>query len=310
MLDTPSWAARHNYFWHSNPRSKDRAKAYFDKAIIRPRLKRAWAIYEDQGSLVEKRAEAWDTIVNFDQRYNGGDNANMKAGRTVQWATDSILLEKKDPVKIFDDALDSFRSYSPRDWDDGTDKAKAVQYHNELTDVIRNACEGLREAMSSESQYIGEEELLHIFDGLFLPHNTKPDYSRRGDLKTKWSSLSQGKFRTGRLPTSLSGPFEMNNVFQIAGFWACNGGLPPWLLYVNKDDYRLFTQENSPELRDDYLKECVDQIRLYHRTTENHLRAAETSEELLGLVTPKWDSLSWQEPPQVIQEAKKIWSQI
>jgi hypothetical protein len=306
-MDTPSWAARHNYFWHSNPRSKDRAKAYFDKAIIRPRLKKAWAIYEDESKSIDERTDAWATIAAFDQRHNGGDNANMQAGRLVQWATDAILLDKKDPAKIYEDALERFSQYVPRDWDDGTDKAKTEQYKTEVVDVIRNAQEGLREAMSGDDQYIGEEELLHVFDGLSLPHNTKPDYARCGDLKTKWSSLSQGKFRNGRLPNNLSGQFEMNNVFQIAGFWACNGGMPPWLLYVNKDDYRLFTPQNSPELRDDFLRECVAQIKIYHRTTENHLRAANSTEELLGLVSPNFDSLSWKEPPQVVMEAKKHW---
>ena len=307
MLETPTWAARHNYFWHSNPRSKDRAKAYFDKAIIRPKVKRAWATYEDESKGIEERAEAWSIIAAFDQRYNGGDNAPMKAGRTVQWATDAILLDKKDPVLIFDKTLERFSEHTPRDWDGGVDAAKTEQYKTEVVDVVRNACEGLREAMSMEKELIGEIDLLHIFDGLSLPHNTKPDYARRGDLKTKWSSLSKDKFRTGRLPTSLSGQFEMNNVFQVAGFWACNGGLPPWLLYVNKDDYRLFTPENSPELRDDFMIECVNQIKIFHRTTENHLRLAQNTEDLLGLVSPNFDSLSWKEPPQIVEEARRVW---
>ena len=32
-LTTPSWAKRHNYFHHSNPRSKDRAKNIFEKPL-------------------------------------------------------------------------------------------------------------------------------------------------------------------------------------------------------------------------------------------------------------------------------------
>ena len=41
--ETPSWAARHKYFHHSNPRSGDRAKKLFEKAHVRPSIE--WARY-------------------------------------------------------------------------------------------------------------------------------------------------------------------------------------------------------------------------------------------------------------------------
>ena len=35
LHETPEWSARHHYFWHSNPKSKDRAKAIYEKTHVR-----------------------------------------------------------------------------------------------------------------------------------------------------------------------------------------------------------------------------------------------------------------------------------
>ena len=47
ILDTEDWAARHHYYWHSNPKSKDLAKVLFDKAHLRPTVKGLWTLYHN-----------------------------------------------------------------------------------------------------------------------------------------------------------------------------------------------------------------------------------------------------------------------
>ena len=68
---------------------------------------------------------------------------------------------------------------------------------------------------------------------------------------------------------------------RSAGFWALNGHRPPFLVYANATDYRVFTPDNAPELRDDFLQDVVNDIILQHKTTENILRAASTQDELV-----------------------------
>jgi hypothetical protein len=46
---------------------------------------------------------------------------------------------------------------------------------------------------------------------------------------------------------------------------------------------------------------------MQHKITENILRAAETKEELLGLVSPDWNAIFWQESPAYLREAKILW---
>lgn len=304
---TPDWALRHHFYHHSNPRSKPRAKTFFEKAHLRPLVDKAWQIARSDQSDEYDREDAFATIKRLT---NGRKSAPMQGGIETQGACDAVLLNGTDMTAATESAVKQFQAYEPRDWDGGKDADRKDKYIEELPKVIEHAIAGLREAMARENRVLGEIELLSTLPGIALPHNTRPDYARRGDLKTKWSkpsSRSKSGWQAGSLPSSLSGMFDMNNVYQCAGFWALNGNLPPFLVYANATDYRVFTPDNAPELRDDFLADVVEDIRRHHKTTENLLRAAADKTELLGLVSPDWSELAWQEPPAILEEAKKLW---
>lgn len=109
------------------------------------------------------------------------------------------------------------------------------------------------------------------------------------------------------MPSSLSGPFEQAALYQVAGFWACNGKLPPFLVYANATDYRIFDQGNTPELQNDYLQDVVNAIVRNHRTTEEILKAAKDKAHLFRLVDPDFTNICWADPPEIIEEAHKVW---
>ena len=309
LLDTEDWAARHHYFWHSNPR-RPRAKALFDKCHVRPLLRQAWETIKDDGSSPEQKKNAWDIVNRLDPKINGASSAAMFAGIQVQNACDEILIEELDPAQAIEEQLSRYRDYKPREWDDGSDAARHQKYIEELPAVVDHAVMGLREAMARDNRILGEIELLEKLPGLALPHNTRPDYNSRGDLKTKWSSpskRSKSGWQNASLPSSLTGMFDLNNVFQAAGFWALNGGQAPFLVYANASDYRILHPENCDELKDDFLADVVEEIKVQHRCTENLLRAAETKEQLLGMVAPDFNEIAWREPPGYIAEAKRVW---
>ena len=310
MITIPDWAKRHHYWWHSNPKNKDRAKVFFDKCVVRPAIKKSWAVIKDDNSTPDDKEQAWDVIYKLDPGYNGSDNANMLGGRIVQSACDAILIERKDPVLVYENALKEFIAYNPRTWDNGIDAAKWTQYQEELISVIENSVAGLREAMASLPTITGESEIYGALPGNELGHKNLPDYVGVGDLKTKWSSRSSRSktgFQTNSLPKDLSGRFDIQNVFQVAGGWALNGRKPVWLLYANKSDFRIFNQANCDQLHPEYLEQVVNEIRLSHRTTENLLKTAEDTDQLLSLVYPDWDNIGWDAPEGYKQEANKIW---
>ena len=318
MFDIPDWAVRHDYFHHSNPRSGDRAKKLFEKVHVRPALNKAFATLKDIEAHETDLAEARLTIDIFQ---NNRGSAAMAAGRAVQDGCDLCLIpdgEFGQTLSLQEAQLiakENLAAYRPKNYDKSVeedDRERLEKYLEEIPDVLENAVIGLKEAMARDNRFIGEIELLEQLPGNLLPHNTLPDYGRRGDLKTKWSRPTTNKkgertWAKGSLPSSLGGMFDMNNVYQVAGFYALNGKQPPFLVYANATDYRVFDSTNTPELKPDYLDDVVRDIALQHKITENILRAAETKEELLGLVSPDWNSIFWQESPAYIREAKILW---
>jgi len=318
MFDIPQWAVRHDYFHHSNPRSGDRAKKLFEKVHVRPAVKKAKATLYDLEAHETDLANARLTVDIFE---NNRGSAAMSAGRAVQDGCDLCLIPEKHTEQTLSlqeaqfIAKDNLAAYIPKNYDksvEADDKERLEKYLEEIDDVVENAVIGLREAMSRDNRYIGEIELLEALPGNALPHNTLPDYGRRGDLKTKWSRPTTNKkgertWAKGSLPSSLSGMFDMNNVYQVAGFYALNGKQPPFLVYANATDYRVFDETNTPELRPDFLDDVVRDISMQHKITENILRAAETKEELLGLVSPDWNTIYWKESPAYIREARILW---
>lgn len=305
-----TWARRHNYLHHSNPMSKTRCKTLFDKVHIRPMISLAWEIVKDEGADSNKKKDAWLILDKFDSKRNQSDNSNMLAGRAVQAICDLVLLKGL----IFEDALKSVKEdmllvYKHRDWDDGLDFKKYERYYDEVPLVAANALLGLRQALQKENKIIGETDYLHKLPGNELPYNTKPDYARRGDLKTKWSTVANTKtgWRAASLPSNLSGDFVKSHLYQVAGFWAVNGGLPPFLVYATEKDFRVFDQDNSPELSNENLARIVKCIIAENLITEKFLKVCSTKEQLFEFVTTDYSQLCWREPPSIIKEARKFW---
>jgi len=310
FIETPRFASRFNYLWHSNPKSKLKCKALFDKVHLRPMVSDAWETYQHLNNEKHLRDRAWSVIEKFDSKLNGQDNAAMCGGRTVQEATDAILIDEVDPGVAIDQAIQSYNKFKPRTWDNGSDADKKIKYIDEIEAVTKNAVAGLREAMQKDNQIVGEIEYIKNLIGCELPHNTRPDYNRRGDLKTKWSRLSKTSksgFAAASLPKTLTGPFEQAALYQVAGFWACNGGLPPFLVYANASDYKIFDQDNTPELQDDNLTDIVQTITRSHKATEELLKVAQDKKHLFKLIEPDFTNICWSEPPVIIEEAKTLW---
>ena len=172
FIETPRFASRFNYLWHSNPKSKLKCKSFFDKVHLRPIISDAWELYQNLNNEQHIRDRAWTVIEKFDSRLNGQDNSAMCGGRTVQEATDAILIDEIDPGEAIDQAITSYNKFKPRTWDDGTDANKKTKYIDEIADVTNNAVAGLKEAMARDNKIIGEIEYIEKLTGLELPHNT------------------------------------------------------------------------------------------------------------------------------------------
>ena len=310
-IDAPQYAQRFDYLWHSNPKSKPRSKVFFDKVHARPIIARAWEQIRDPNTPQSAKNLSEKIIQIYDPARNGSDNANMAAGRAVQTACDLMLIDEFDPSRAIDEARDAQATYKPRQWDLEVDRKKHEKYSDvEIEQVIDAAVNGLREAMAKENKIIGETEYIKKWEGLDIPYNTKPDYNRRGDLKTKWSRMSPNTktgWSSASLPKNLKGPFEQSALYQVAGFWASNGKLPPFLVYANKNDYVIFDQDNCEELQVENLERIVKNSTRILKTTERLLKLAKSKKDLFDNIDVDFEELAWNEPPWLLKEAKKLW---
>lgn len=312
MRKIEEWAFRHDYGHHSNPKGKDRAKIFFDKCYVRPKINEAWEILKGSDPDLEKREWANSILNDLDSKRNGQDNVPMLCGRLTQTAVDKILIDGEPESKVIEDILAKYEAYKPRKWDDGTDKAKHEAYKDNLVGTIKVACNGIKEATALDNRIQPEVDLFEPMMGNALPYFTKPDYNRRGDLKTKWpkkNSRAKSGFSPASIPKGI-GMFELSHLWQVSGFFALNGRQLPWLLYVNDSDFNLLTADNTPELRADYLQEIVDRISRFNKVTENMLRKCEKTEELFELVSPDYDQIFWKEPPTYLKHAHRIFGDV
>lgn len=306
----PEWAEKFSYWHHSNPKSASRSDKLFSKVILRPLID---SLYKENTEASREQAKAYS--------WNRSQNPKMRAGQLVQLGADLILgvdgAEPVDPSEAFDHVLKDAENWTPRIYG-GTDLtdsdiASIDRYKTDIPDTIKMAVEGLKECMSQDNQIIGEVDYIGLMPKNEIPHFTKPDYGRRGDLKTKWASYApatKSGFRSISTPKNLSGMFDINNVFQTAGWWYLNGRRPPFLVYATATDCQVFTPENSDELSDDFLADCVEQISQMHKRTETMLRRSETVEDLFELLDPPdFDHFTWRDEVQEIKDlAKKTWS--
>lgn len=293
---TPDYALRFDYHHHSNPMSQPRGRKLFDKVIVRPMLDKLWKEDPDRARQLDPNRAA---------------SPRMLAGTSTQKAVDSVLnIDDAEPMKL-DEAHSWAKSeglifenrHFISDFLGNSDEQEIELYKEEIPLVINHALEGLKQAMSRENRYVGEIILQDKLPGCELPHNTRPDYARRGDLKTKWSSVKRKSY----LPNNLSGPFEQKAVYQVAGFWALNGQQPPFLVYANYKDFKVFDQDNSPELSDENLARIVKEIARHHQVTEQLLKKADNQDDLFRMIDPEWhDGFAWTLQPELKELARRV----
>jgi hypothetical protein len=295
------WAADKHYFHHSNPASRPICRTLFEKCVIRPKVSQAWAVVK--GDQVGDVQAAKATINLYKD-----DNANMLAGRVVQDCANLHLIDGHTIEAVIRQGLSRLDEYQPRTWDDGKDERKLAVNRAEFADVLTNAIEGVKEAHAHYglNRIDGESEIFTNLSGLELPYSGFPDFSRRIELKTKWSSAAANT-KSGKRAASLPTQPDWSHVCQVAGYWA-GTGLMQTIVYANAKDYRVFNADNSDRLTNDGLQAALNHITAKCAIRENILKSADSVEQMLRLIEPDFGHMwAWDMRPEVLNEAKKLW---
>ena len=295
------WAADKHYFHHSNPASRPICRTLFEKCVIRPKLSQAWQVVK--GDKVGDVQAAKATITLYKD-----DNANMLAGRVVQDCVNLHLIDGHTIEAVIRQGMSRLDEYQPRSWDDGKDERKLAVNRAEFADVLINAIEGVKEAHAHYglNRIDGESEIFTNLSGLELPYSGFPDFSRRIELKTKWSSAAANT-KSGKRAASLPTKPDWSHTCQVAGYWA-GTGLMQTIVYANAKDYRVFNADNSDRLTNEGLQAALNHITAKCAIRENLLKSADSVEQMLRLIEPDFGHMwAWDMRPEVLTEAKKLW---
>ncbi len=295
------WAADKHYFHHSNPASRPICRTLFEKCVIRPKVSQAWAVIK--GDKVGDTDAAKATVNLYKD-----DNANMLAGRVVQDCANLHLIDGHTIEAVIRQGMSRLDEYQPRTWDDGKDERKLAVNRAEFADVLTNAIEGVKEAhaLYGLNRIDGESEIFTNLSGLELPYSGFPDFSRRIELKTKWSSAAANT-KSGKRAASLPTQPDWSHTSQVAGYWA-GTGLMQTIVYANAKDFRVFNADNSDRLTNEGLQAALNHITAKCAIRENILKSADSVEQMLRLIEPDFAHMwAWDMRPEVLTEAKKLW---
>ena len=318
IQQTPEFGTRHGYFHHSNPVASD-GKTFYDKAFIRPRKNKAYAILK--GEIKGDKKLAQQTIDEYRNL-----NPKMLSGVIVQDICDSCLLDDVPYNEALKTGIDKLNEFTPSFWKDQEkeiaerDHRTKLLYaekevkgnkvwkrspddatHYELDLVAQNAIEGLKAAQKEQglNRLEAEVDIYGSLPNCELMYNGRPDYSSRIELKTQWdSNVHTDSPRVNSLPKSI----KAFHLTQIAGYWHITGNLPT-IVYANRIGYVTFSPSH------DELKQALQFIVETCQRRERLLKLTNNSEELCRLTDPGWaDIIGWKDMcPSVVQQAKKIW---
>ena len=298
---TPIWASEKHYFHHSNTEGRPICRTLFEKCVVRPKVNHAWAVRK--GDKVGDQSAATATIDLY-----ADDNANMLSGRVVQDCVNLHLIDGHTVEAVIRQGLSRLDEYKPRTWDDGKDERKLAVNRAEFADVLINAIEGVKEAHAHYglNRIDGESEIFTNLSGLELPYSGFPDFSRRIELKTKWSSAAANT-KSGKRAASLPTKPDWSHTCQVAGYWA-GTGLMQTIVYANAKDYRVFNADNSDRLTNEGLQAALNHVTAKCAIRENLLKSADSVEQMLRLIEPDFSHMwAWDLRPEVLTEAKKLW---
>ena len=302
-----SWAFDKSYYHHSNP-SKPICATLYDKCVMRVAINHAWKVIK--GEAAGDVDAAWGIV-----KFYANDNANMQGGKIAQTCSDLVLLHGHTYEAALRHGMSLLDSYKPRTWDDGKDERKLAVNRDDFAGVLENAIEGVQEAHKyyGLNRIEGESEILVNLNGLELPYSGFPDYSRRIELKTKWSTLDK-RSKTGKKSASLPSQPDWSHVQQVAGYWA-GTGLMQTIVYARKTPdkkdavgYRIFNEDNCEMLTQAGLQSALNFITAKCAIRENLLKSTDSVEAMLRLIEPDFKHMwAWDMRPEVLSEAKQLW---
>jgi len=240
--------------------------------------------------------------------------------------------KEKNKLELINEELNEFKDYEPTD---EKDRQKKEKYLDEINSVVVNGFLAM-DNLLSHSTVVSEEQISidHEQSCLLLPIVGRTDF-RFGnassgnsqilsdtagivELKTMWSKAGKVKvngersFIKAKIPVKPS----FNHLVQCATYAAkYDYKVPVYLVYLTKDEYKVFDSSNCADLTQEGLKKC---FKILCNTFKRREKILGTFEEFdkdkiikaaTQVVDPNFDHpFAWSSLPQdLLIDAKELW---
>ena len=230
-------------------------------------------------------------------------------------AEKKMLIEKKNIDTIIKEELTEYDKYQPHN---ELDKEQHEDTKNYLVDMIKITCKALDDLKLGD-EVASERYCTYKFKELVLDKIGRIDYEQMSgtklvELKTKHRSKRKSDTKAGFswVKAYLPKVPDINHVRQCAFYWYATKKTPH-LLYVNQDNFNVFTPDTCDLLTPEYMEFVVQQDLLVDKIRQNLVYLCRGSAKDMAKLIPPPDfsSYMWKDVQMdLIKKAASLWDNV
>jgi len=258
-------------------------------------------------------------LMNISYRMTAGVSIGRASQRYVSKymfeAEKKMLIEKKNLDTIIQEELKEYEKYQAHN---EADKEQHEDTKNYLVDMIKITCKALNDLKLGD-EVASERYCSYKFKDLVLNKIGRIDYEQMNgtklvELKTKHRSKRKSDTKAGFswVKGYLPKTPDVNHLKQCAFYWKATNKTPH-LLYVNQDNFNIFTPDTCDQLTPEYMEFLIEQDYKKAKVRQNLIMITEGSPKRMAQLIPPPDfsSYMWKDiQEEYVRKAASLWDNV
>ena len=254
-------------------------------------------------------------------------NSKMQAGNAVgkagillhgdvEWVGDKHVIHKPYPKiddtildKIYEQAISYYMEYKPVD---DLDRQQFQNNKENLVETIKTFFKAFNEIGLKKPVHC-ERTIAVKLKNCVLPVIGRIDFEDDNsfiELKTKWGRKAPKPKKDGTTSfynVKINDTPDPAHLLQVAIYWLATKK-KPYLLYITKEDYKIFTPENCEELQPEKLNNYITQAQIVAYRRERLMARHNGEHSYFADLDPDFDHpYAWNIGSQYKNKAMQLW---
>jgi len=254
-------------------------------------------------------------------------NSKMQAGNAVgkagillhgdvEWVGDKYVIHKPYPKiddtildKVYEQATSYYMEYKPVD---DMDRQQFQNNKENLVETIKTFFKAFNEIGLKKPVHC-ERTIAVKLKNCVLPVIGRIDFEDDNsfiELKTKWGRKAPKPKKDGTTSfynVKINDNPDPFHLLQVAIYWLATKK-KPYLLYITKEDYKIFTPENCEELQPEKLNNYITQAQIIAYRRERLMARHNGEHSYFADLDPDFDHpYAWNIGSQYKNKAMQLW---